>query len=475
MKIYFYTPIYPGRCFGTVSTVAFLAVSFASTALAENPYDEPIRPPSSEYSGPLFELSSDYPTDLAPHTGLFPWQAAIGGGQITTANAATFAQALKDHVSPDMTVLMYDYENWDAGAAGWYNQPWLSTIRDGIHGTYQGSGFPPEMFPASGLKTNMTTHVAVYYDERAAVSLSNTWGTSGTNPEPAIFGGDTLFAEGGLIVKPALTTATGAEWPPMEGSVSWPIYASPDGTAPVNVFNAQFFQFDIVVKDSLSAPESQWVYMTLVYDKDAPGITNWEKMVPLGVMWGNDPDVNSPMDCSYLPPNLTCPTLSETWINPNAPIYSKETLGWGGRLSGPNDAAVDINARVLQSDGSSKPYNGRYAMSSCMGCHGAASYEMGSFLLPSPSDCANESCRPTMTNKQVVYYPSGSSEYMAWFQNRRGDVPQVAGTTALDYGMNYAFKSLPLWNKATGQGKLHAYFRDFNDYRGISPDHLTGN
>ena len=70
----------------------------------------------------------------------------------------------------------------------------------------------------------------------------------------------------------------------MEGAVTWPLWASPDGTAPVSLFDASFFQFDIVVKDSISAPESQWVYMTLVYDKDAPGESNWEKMVTLGVM-----------------------------------------------------------------------------------------------------------------------------------------------------------------------------------------------
>jgi len=321
----------------------------------------------------------------------------------------------------------------------------------------------------------MTTHVLVYYDERAAVSMGNVWGASGMNPLPGLEAGAAQFAEGGIIVKPALTTATAAEWPPMEGAISWPLYTSPDGKAPPQVFDAQFFQFDIVVKDTQSAPASQWIYMTLVYDKDAPGLTNWEKMVPLGVMWGNDPDVISPQDCSYIPPNLTCPALSETWINPNAPIYAKETLGWGGRLSGPNDGAVDINARILQPDGSSEPYDGRYAMSSCMGCHGSASYEMGSFLLPSPASCKNDSCAPTVENGQLVYYPSGSELYMQWFQDRPGYEPQVPGSIALDYGMNYAFKSLPIWFKATGQGDALNFVREFNDYRGVSPEHLAGN
>ena len=87
--------------------------------------------------------------------------------------------------------------------------------------------------------------------------------------------------------------------------------------------------------------------------------------MPLGAMWGNDPNVKSPQGCDYLKPG-GCPALAQTWINPVAPLYSKETLGWGGRLSGPNDGSVDINAVVQQSNGTLTKYPGRYAMSSCM-------------------------------------------------------------------------------------------------------------
>jgi len=451
-----------------------LAVCAAGAAQAADldPFAEPARPPASVYDGPVFEMSAKYPDSAPAHDGLFPWQEAIGGGLITVENAAAYADALKEAVAPGMTTLMYDFGDWNAAEAGWYNQPWLADIRDGVHGTYQGSGFPPEMFPVSGLKAPMTTHVLVYYDTRAAYSLGQVWGETAMDPVPGLDAGKAQMLEGSLVVKPALTTADGSIWPPMEGAVTWPLWASPDGTAPVSLFDASFFQFDIVVKDSISAPESQWVYMTLVYDKDAPGESNWEKMVTLGVMWGNDPDVNSPMDCNYLPPDQTCPALSETWINPAAPIYAKETLGWGGRLSGPNDGAVDIDARVLQPDGSSKPYDGRYAMSSCMGCHGTASYKLASFLLPSPAVCKAESCRPTVEDGQVVYYPSGSDDYMQWFQDRPGDMPQIPGSIALDYGMNYAFKALPIWFKETGQTGVMSFIEDFNDYRGHSPAFL---
>ena len=50
-------------------------------------------------------------------------------------------------------------------------------------------------------------------------------------------------------------------------------------------------QFDIIVKDSVAAPKTGWVFSTLVYDLNAPGDA-WDKMVPLGAQWGNDPGID---------------------------------------------------------------------------------------------------------------------------------------------------------------------------------------
>jgi hypothetical protein len=58
-------------------------------------------------------------------------------------------------------------------------------------------------------------------------------------------------------------------------------------------------------------------------------------MVPVRLMWGNDPN-GSP--------------LTQSWINPNAPLYARQHLGVDGRLNGP----VDNRA------------------SACMSCHSRA-------------------------------------------------------------------------------------------------------
>ena len=66
--------------------------------------------------------------------------------------------------------------------------------------------------------------------------------------------------------------------------------------------------------------------MPTYYDANAPGNDVWDKMVPLGAMWGNDPEADS----AKSPP----PVLHENWINLAAPAYAKMTLGWGGAAVG---------------------------------------------------------------------------------------------------------------------------------------------
>jgi hypothetical protein len=290
------------------------------------------------------------------------------------------------------------------------------------------------MFPLSGLKEDMTTLVVVYYDKTAGYTLGQIWGKDAMRPDLS----KAQYQEGAIIVKVALTTATQDEWSPMEGAAAWDI----GGTAS-DPSKAAFFQFDIIVKDSKTAPKTTWVFTTLVYDRNAKGDA-WDKMIPLGAMWGNDPDINSAVN-----PNAV---LKESVINPMAPLYATETLGYGGRLSGPNDGAIAQNAII---DGEYVP---RVAVSSCMSCHGVAENPMKSFLLPGPGiSNAQGGVGPTTQGDLIYLYKPGSADFLGWFQDRPGNVPQDPGTQPLDYHMNLAFKALPLWAKYSGQNLSQVY------------------
>jgi hypothetical protein len=395
------------------------------------------------YPNPLFELSHDYPSALAPEPPDPPWRRAIGDGPITVANAGAYVAALKEYVTHDMRLLLDDSPKWNPAALGWYNEPWTGYIREATDGMYVGSSpFMPDLFNGSGLTKPFTTYVLTFYDRRAAHSLYNVWGATATTPK--IAAGTPQFAEASVVVKAAFSTANADVWPVMQGARQWTLYISTNATkdrgrdAAPKLDPTSFFQFDIIVKDSKSAPQTGWVFSTLVYDKDAPGTDFWDKMVPLGAMWGNDPQATSPDQ-----------PLTQNWINPAAPAYAKMTLGWGGRLSGPNDGAVN-DAIVDEPVPVLKP---KLPSSSCMSCHSVAEWPLKSFLLPTssdpqqfgPSGCVNSDYLVMWAPGSTGETKLGSPRWTHWFQSRSGAEPADSGTIAFDYDMVFTFKSLTAW------------------------------
>ncbi len=383
-------------------------------------------PSPQQYSGPLFKLSHDYPTSFTSPVNA-PWQQALGGKPISSANALAYVDSLKSYVSSTITPFLNNFKAYDAAKQGWYHEPWTGSIREPITGSYVGSGFGGNTF--TDLPGPMTTYVLTMYDKTAAYTLGKLWGKTGTKIDLKNNAGQ--FEQGSIIIKFAFSTSNYPAWPSMKNAQQFEIYDmnTVTGDSTWSIQNVSFFQFDIIVKDTITAPKTGWVFSTLVYDKDAPGNTVWEKMVPLGAQWGNDPNVNS---TKY--PNMK---LTENVINPKAPKYSTETLGWGGRLSGPNDGAV---IPIGQSIKTKKVYT-NLAASSCMSCHSVAQDSLKAFLLPGPF--------PTSDSDTLQIYEPGGAEWSQYYKDREGDVPFSKGQTALDFDMVTAFKSLHFYQSAT--------------------------
>lgn len=430
-----------------------------STLMAATPFqsNDGDIPPKSDYTGPLFALNYAWPERPSPKLAKAPWQAAIGFGTINTSNAAAYANALKSAVSINGRALIAHYDTWDAAKAGWFNEPWLGSLREAIHGGYAAGEFGPGIFPNTGLRTTFRTTVVTYYNERAAYTLSKVWGKDGMTPK--LTTQNTQFEEGSIIVKVAFFWSTDPLkpldwWDAMKGGQIWNIYTAvkvQEDTmqVPPRVWPSYVAQFDIIVKDSKSAPKTGWVFTTLVYDSAAPGDA-WDKMIPLGAQWGNDPQATK-----------SGQRLIENWINPDAPQYAVETLGWGGRLTGPNDGGRND----IAVNGATRPNE---ADSSCMSCHSpaqwnVAQHKMPSFLLPSfPPvqgeqtpflECGDDG-KPTIGGSYICSPAPASAAWMKWFQNRLGTQPMDVGSVATDFDMVLAFKSLPLWWIATHQSDV---------------------
>ena len=457
---------------GKVPFLSRTASEYQNVNVAIDPFlDSALPNPSpAEYRGPLFKLRHDYPATLPPPID-FPWYKVTGKGPVTTKNAKAYVETLKAYVSKDMRRLLFDYANWKPGKEKWWESIWLGAEREPIHGMYVGSGFPAGTLTDQSL--DLTTYVLTLYDERAAKTLGNIWGTDLKGAmNPSFTKKGTQYAEGSVIVKFSFVTPCGADWLPMLNTASWPLYttlntsngsghskhsqcpkngSNGNSTTPV-VTNVYMMQFDIIVKDSIAAPQTGWVFSTLVYDKDAPGKDAWDRMIPLGATWGGDPDVINLADSALIPPASVDLQLKQNWINPASPRYATVTLGWDGRLSGPNDGAVVTPAWTANHF-----YKKGLASAGCLACHSAAQYPMTSFLLPTTSASPAPVSPPLSSDSSaaaLMLFEPGSKGWMRWFQSRAGDVPMGPAVSpgvepiALDYDMVTAFKAIPMWQAA---------------------------
>jgi hypothetical protein len=401
--------------------------------------------PPPEYNGPLFKLSYRYPSGLP--IPAMPWRQVIQGKQISVQNARAYTYAVKDAIARDMRELLLDYNNWDAAKRGWYNDPWLGAQREAIHGlSVAVASVDNSLFPKSRLGKPFTTYTVTYYNRIGGHTLGKIWGTSAM--APTVDSVSTQYADGAVTVKLAFTTAGPSVWPAMEGALAWPAMVTANATTgqfdQPALHNLYLMQIDVAVKDSRSAPKTGWVFTTFVYDKDArEGSGIWDKMVPLGAQWGNDPQADSERD----------QPLRETWVNPRAPLYAMETLGWGGRLAGPNDHAKNDISFV---ENGSRKLVRNAGNTACLSCHGTSQWNvnnpsagMPSFIMP---------LSPPVGGRGSPYLNSpapGSSEWLRWFQNRRGNVPMDEGSVAGDFDLALTFRVLPAWFEATN-GVRHA-------------------
>jgi hypothetical protein len=209
------------------------------------------------------------------------------------------------------------------------------------------------------------------------------------------------FPEGTVAVKLLLTHASVDQVPYLRNSKEWDAYIYREIATPTNprlprvVAKLRLLQIDIAVRDKRADATTGWVFGTFIYNGDAPGATVWERMIPVGLSWGNDPAVTA-ADI-----NSGAKKLTESAINtgPDLPLFSvqspRQHLGWAGRLNGPVDNP----------------------MSSCLSCHSTAQWPPLSNMFP-PS-----SAQP------------GSPMWMHWFRNVKAAEAFDSGATSLDYSL----------------------------------------
>lgn len=470
-------------------------VAFAQSGPALDPFasSNGIYPSQSQYSGRLHIANLDYPKSTAE----MRVQRYRAVAPITKLTAPLYLEGLIASLKPSLSGLVNASGQWDARRSGWYDMIWLgegtqlsdgsidpNSGREPVGNTYTGQILPPRAFcnrrigagtfgatgavgpsmptkcvPDPGLPQGpiptgpVQNHAVMYYNGIAAEMLGRVW----ANPyDPQISQID--FPEGSISVKIEALTATEAVWPVVSRASSWQVFrpsvadqlAPPAGGAKPQLLTVRPFQMSVAIKDRVASPRTGWVFAAFVYDAASNGATPWDRFVPVGAMWGNDPQLAaSPSGNNGNPANL-----QETWFNGKAPFFTHGTRGWGGRLAGPMDVADRVN--VLFTDGNNQAANLRQiGASSCLSCHSAAEFPWTRNLYPAPVRGFPRNGEP------FVLYQPGSPEWGRWFQNP--SVPKGVSNAAIPRGLDYDFALMfALGTQASATGQAGIGFRRFS-------------
>jgi hypothetical protein len=324
------------------------------------------------------------------------------------------------------------WDPWQNHVREWYHIPWLHPTStgpnayppnggtEGFHGLIKEAPLSPlQLGPGQeGKDGNYSVYAITLINDFAGYTMGKMW-RDPQNPDPratdARFGGG--FPVGTVFAKLLFTDAPqGSDHIPfLENPLQWTAYITPTffptDSQPVQrvVGKVNLLQMDIAVRDARAdAPGlTGWVFGTFVYNGQLKKPNKFMNLVPLGLMWGNDPE-NRINKTDPFPPVHTRVNkdLQQTVIF-DTPQLPPQHLGWNGRLNGP----ADLNT------------------TSCMSCHIAAQYPAVTSLVPTGAVPDGGPKPPPQ---------GGTDEWMKWFQNIRCATSMDPRTYSTDFSFQVA-------------------------------------
>lgn len=405
--------------------------------------------PPAGYDGPVFRLSQRFPDSLPDDRGDWQWLRydPFRPGQSREQRR----QQAEGYIWAVMRYLQAG--NIEQGARGgdierdwdlcrnpvrdWYNMPYQTydplSGREYMHGLTREA--PVKVTLGNGDTLATTIWAVGFYNGRGGHLLGQIWGRDGRPTIPAT---DQAFAEGTVVGKLLFTTATPAQLPFLRNVPAWrinlsaPAYCNckaPGGgectlaqmsqQCPRQPGSVYLLQFDIAVRDD-RAPTG-WVFGTFVADGQARASQSnpWNRISPLGLMWGNDP-----------PPAGVA--AKDYPADPRRNGFAQQEVFWdvADRLNRSSDAGhLGCNSRL------NGPADN--IASTCLSCHMTASVPDEELVTPPilaqfgglPAQCAtpanlasdavyfaNTACATPFNGGNVVpapHYASGRSQWIS--------------------------------------------------------------
>jgi hypothetical protein len=378
---------------------AFAALALTAGAASAGTFpDFGYQPPSTAYSGALFQLSQNYPktqpTALPAFFKQLPSPLSNDFEKWRPYAEAVKKYCLEGNVENDWNVQKNTVRPW-------FHVPWQHygpLGREGIHGLTKEAEIQPLQLAPTQTTAGQTFAVGIYNDI-GAWTIGQVW-KNPQDPDPSVTSKPNSFHDGTVVCKPLFADVDMKQVPFLVNPVLWPAYVT-ESFASANraVKQVALIQMDFAVRDS-RIPGTGWIFGTYQYNGAVTGKPGWDNLVPVGVMWGNDPEETGDSYTNKQPSVTKInPKLKETAINAK-PELPPTHLGWNGRLDGPVDNPI----------------------SACMSCHMTAETPQLSPM------------NPTFQAKKGIP-PIGSKEWMRWFQNEEAGTPFDAAAQSTDFSL----------------------------------------
>lgn len=375
----------------TIALFGLLALSIPDTGLSQTSEEQfrqeaeiQIQTPSRfrvpDGFAPGFRLSTAFPTTVPTDTN--PWEAIDFKNDPEGYMAAVLEYVLEGNREVDWRV-------GENATRTWYHAPWMHFGRRGrepIRGLTLERG--ARAFELHEDQTDRTNNWAVgFYNAAGGTTLGSVWAEP-WSPDTQ----DVVFPVGTVSAKLLFTDAEVSQVPYLADSLTWEAQIVRD-RAPTKM---RLLQLDFAVRDTRAETATGWVFGTFVYRADVSGAEVWDRLVPVGLHWGNDPLRTLADYDNGLP-------LAEGWMNPvvTREFYAlpRKWLGLWGRMNGPVDNSG----------------------SACLACHSRA------------MDLGESRERPDFTPDA-----NDPAEILHYFSNRGPTEPFFDGFRSLDYSLQLA-------------------------------------
>ncbi len=284
-----------------------------------------MEPPPAGWKGHVFAPDFTFPLRVAPEP--------------ETWDRISFRKEPKRYLAAllDYALAGQDRRHWDLRrnrVRHWYHVPWLGPGPNGrefIHGLTRARDFQPGELGPAQTACRQNWSLAIYNDTGGG-TLRQMWGHGEHDPD---FSALPFFA-GTVAVKLVFTQATGQDDARLKGSpeLQANVHKGTGDRACAKAVGSngrssarapttlRLIQFDIAVREARASYKTGWVFGSFRYDGSLPGRDPWRKLVPVGLMWGNDPHLGDEAVAAGDRPRQSI-------------VFDKSSrLGRGGRMNG---------------------------------------------------------------------------------------------------------------------------------------------